>query len=83
MLVKYIFSFPITKNMTVDFSLILNNAVISGRNIEYLELKWQEELSPKQLAGRFDKWLYDDEFISESMPDLLSAGRCLLTINPL
>ena len=83
MLVKYILDYPIIKNMRVDFGLIIKNGVISGRRVEYFELKWQEELSPSQLATRFDRWLYDDEFLHEKLPDLASAGRCLLTINPL
>jgi hypothetical protein len=69
--------------MKVDFCLIIDNAVISGRKFDYLELKWQEELSPVQLAGRFNQWLYDDEFIQQNIPDLCRASRCLLSINPL
>lgn len=69
--------------MKVDFSLIIDDAVISGKKFDYLELKWQEDLSPVQLAGRFNQWLYDDEFIKENLPDLSWANRCLLTINPL
>jgi len=68
--------------MKVDFCLMINEAVIMDKEIEYLELRWQEDLSPVQLAGRFNRWLYDEEFIKESLPDLASAGRCLLSINP-
>jgi len=73
----------IRKNMQVDFCLTIKDAVISGNYIDFLELKWREELSPVQLAGRFNRWLYDEEFINESMPDLNRAERCLLSITPL
>ncbi len=69
--------------MKVDFSLIIKDAVISGRFVEYFELRWYEEISPVQLAGRFNRWLYDDEFIQNSLPDLDQAGHCLFSINPM
>ena len=69
--------------MIVDFKLTLKNAVVSDKFIDFLELQWQEDLSPVQLAGRFNKWLYDDEFVRENLPDLARAGQCLLFISPL
>jgi len=69
--------------MKVDFCLTIIDAVISGDPIDYFELKWSEDLSPVQLAGRFNRWIYDDEFIRNRLPDLNQAGRCLLSINPL
>lgn len=69
--------------MKVDFCLTIDKAVISGKSIDYLELRWQEDLSPGQLAGRFNRWLYDDEFIKDSLPDLNQAARCLLSISPM
>ena len=69
--------------MKVEFCLTIKDAVISGDRIEYLEFKWREDLSPVQLAGRFNRWLYDDDFVQDSLPDLNRAERCLLSINPL
>lgn len=69
--------------MKVDFCLTLDNAIISGKAVDYLEVRWQEELTPGQLAGRFNRWLYDEEFIKDSLPDLDQARRCLLSISPL
>ena len=63
--------------------MTLKNALISGNRIDYLELKWREDLSPVQLAGRFNRWLYDDDFVQDNLPDLNRAERCLLSINPL
>lgn len=80
--VKDILGLTIIKNMKVDFCLTIDNAVISGKIIDYLELRWQEDLSPGQLAGRFNRWLYDEEFIKDSLPDLHQAAHCLLSINP-
>jgi hypothetical protein len=69
--------------MIVSFCLSIDNAVISDRKIDFLELRWEEDLSSTQLAGRFNRWLYDDEFIKDSLPDLTHARHCLLSINPL
>ncbi|MCP4580980.1 MAG: hypothetical protein GY839_05140 [candidate division Zixibacteria bacterium] len=69
--------------MQVDFCLTIFDAIISGDSVDYFELKWSEDLSPVQLAGRFNRWIYDDEFIRDRLPDLSRAGRCLLSINPL
>jgi len=63
--------------------LTLKNAIVSDKFIDYLEFQWQEDLSPVQLAGRFNRWLYDDEFVRKSLPDLARAGQCLLFISPL
>jgi hypothetical protein len=68
--------------MIVDFCLVIDKAVISGHQIDFLEFRWREDLTSTQLAGRFNRWLYDDEFIKDSLPDLTDAGRCLLSINP-
>ena len=83
MSVKYFFYLTIEKSMKVDFRLTIKNAVVSGKSIDFFELNWREELSTVQLAGRFNQWLYDDEFIQDKLPDLKQAGQCLLSINPL
>jgi hypothetical protein len=69
--------------MKVEFSLTMKNAEISGAFVDYFELRWLEELSSAQLARRFNQWLYDDEFISERLPDLCNADHCLLSISTL
>jgi len=81
--VKYFFYLTIEKNMKVDFRLTIKNGVISGKSVDFFELKWSEELSSIQLAGRFNQWLYDDEFIKDKLPDLNQASQCLLSINPM
>lgn len=69
--------------MLVDFNLTIKNAQISNNEIEHFELTWREDLTPVELAGRFNQWLYDDDFIANSLPDLEQVGYCMLTINPL
>jgi len=69
--------------MIVEFGLTMKNAEISGVFVDYFELRWLEELSSAQLARRFNQWLYDDEFISDRLPDLNNADHCLLSISPL
>ena len=69
--------------MIVEFRLTIKKAVIAGKFVDFLELNWQEELTAVQLAGRFNKWLYDDEFVEKKLPDLHRAKVCLLSINPL
>jgi len=83
MAVKYFFYLTIKKIMKVDFSLTIKNAIISGKSVDFFELKWSEELSSVQLAGRFNQWLYDDEFIKDKLPDLNQASHCLLSITPI
>ncbi|OQX91726.1 MAG: hypothetical protein B6D58_06640 [candidate division Zixibacteria bacterium 4484_95] len=61
----------------------MKNADISGVSVDYFELRWLEELSSVQLARRFNQWLYDDEFLSDRLPDLTNADHCLLCISPL
>ena len=68
--------------MKVEFKLTIKNALISGRSVDFFEFKWSEELTSVQLAGRFNKWLYDDEFFKDKLPDLSHASHCLLSINP-
>ena len=68
--------------MKVYFSLTIKNGVISGKSIEFFEVKWCEELTSVQLAGRFNQWLYDDEFVKNKLPDLNHASQCLLSIDP-
>jgi len=69
--------------MQVDFCLTIRDAQIFNNHVEHFELTWREELTPVQLAGRFNSWLYDDEFIHRSIPDLSRMGYCMLSITPL
>ena len=68
--------------MHVDFCLTIKDGVISGKSVDFFELSWREDLTSVQLAGRFNRWLYDEEFITDQLPDLNCAGQCLLSINP-
>jgi len=69
--------------MLVDFSLTIKDAQILNNEIEHFELTWREDLTPVQLAGRFNQWLYDEDFLANSLPELDHVGYCMLTINPL
>jgi hypothetical protein len=82
MFVKKILYPTIIKYMRVNFCLTMKNAVISDKQVDYFQLVWSEDLTPVQLAGRFNKWLYDDEFIHKSIPDIDHIGYCMLSINP-
>jgi hypothetical protein len=68
--------------MQVKFILKVKDAVIADKNIEYLELSWQEELTHAQLAAHFHSWLNDQTFIDRKLPDLKNAAYCQLFINP-
>ena len=70
-------------NMQVLFSLKMKDAIISNEFVDYLELEWKEDLTPRQLASRFHTWLSDNTFISRRLPDLQDAAYCQLFINPL
>jgi hypothetical protein len=48
--------------MLVDFNLTIKNAQILNTEVEHFELTWREDLTPVQLANRFNRWLYDDDF---------------------
>lgn len=67
----------------VDFSLTVRDALISGRRVDYLQLRWREELTPVELAGRYNRWLYDDDFVGRQLPDIIGASQLLLSISPL
>ncbi|HBC46604.1 MAG TPA: hypothetical protein DEO84_02880 [candidate division Zixibacteria bacterium] len=69
--------------MQVRFCLKLKNAVIGTISVDYFEIKWLEELTGQQLAGRFQAWLNDETFIQRKLPDLKEAGFCQLLIDPL
>jgi len=69
--------------MQVQFSLKMENALIRDNLFDLIELKWEETLTPKELAGCFDQWLSDHTFISRKLPDLETASYCQLFINPL
>jgi hypothetical protein len=69
--------------MQVDFRLTIKNAQILDNHVEHFELAWREDLTPVQLAGRFNRWLYDEEFIRDSIPEISQIGYCMLSINPL
>jgi hypothetical protein len=69
--------------MIVQFSLKMKDAWIGDDLVDYLELEWHENLSPRQLASRFHVWLNDQTFIERQMPDLREAAFCQLLINPL
>jgi len=68
--------------MQVQFSLKMKDARIGNEYVDYFELEWKEDLTPKQLAVRFHSWLSDDNFISSRLPDLQDAAYCQLFINP-
>ena len=68
--------------MQVTFCLKLKNAVIGTISVNYLEIKWLEELTGQQLAGRFQAWLNDETFIQRKLPDLKEAAFCQLQIDP-
>lgn len=70
-------------NMLVNFCLKMKDAEIGRERIDYFEVGWQEDLTPRQLALRFDNWLTDECFFEERMPDLKRAAWCQLHINPL
>jgi hypothetical protein len=60
----------------------MKNAVIGTISVDYLEIKWLEELTGQQLAGRFQAWLNDETFIRRKLPDLREAAFCQLQIDP-
>jgi len=68
--------------MNVKFCLKAKDAVIGGREVDYLELSWQEDLTQKELASRFNTWLHDQTFVERNLPDLKEAAYCQLLINP-
>jgi len=69
--------------MQVQFSLKMKDALIREVEIDYFELEWKEDLTPRQLAARFNSWLSDNSFIKNRFPDLQDATFCQLLINPL
>jgi hypothetical protein len=69
-------------NMQVKFRLKMENAVIGTKYVRYFEIEWQENLSRKELAERFNAWLNDEFFIRNRLPDLKEAGFCQLQIDP-
>jgi hypothetical protein len=60
----------------------MKNALIGTISVDYLEINWEEELTRKQLAGRFQAWLNDETFIQRRLPDLKEASFCQLLIDP-
>jgi hypothetical protein len=68
--------------MKVQFCLKLKNALIGTISVDYFEIKWNEELTKNQLAGRFQAWLNDETFIQRKIPDLKAASFCQLLIDP-
>ncbi len=77
------FAFAEIKNiMNVRFCLKMKNAHIGEDIIDFLELEWHEELTPRQLAARFHVWLNDQDFVERQLPDLKEAAYCQLSINP-
>lgn len=69
--------------MQVKFSLKMMDATVGDRVIDYFELEWKEDLTPRQLAVRFNSWLSDQSFLTTRLPDLQDAAYCQLFINPL
>lgn len=69
--------------MQVQFSLKMKDALIEDNEIDYLQLDWQESLTPKELADYFNQWLSDQTFIERKLPELIDASYCQLFINPL
>ena len=70
-------------SMQVQFSLKMRDAIIRDELIDYFELEWKEDLTPRQLATRFHTWLSDHSFLITRLPDLQDAAYCQLFINPL
>ncbi len=68
--------------MKVRFRLKLMDAHIGPDRVDFLELEWHEQLTPKQLAARFHVWLNDREFVERQLPDLKTATYCQLSIDP-
>jgi hypothetical protein len=60
----------------------MRDAVIGETPVEFLELAWEEDLNPRQLAERFQAWLSDCTFVERKLPDLKEATFCQLTIDP-
>ena len=69
--------------MQVQFCLKMKDALIENKSIDYLELEWQEDLTPTDLADCFNQWIGDQTFIQRQLPDLIQAEYCQLFINPL
>jgi len=70
-------------NVLVNFRLKMKDAEIGREIIDYFQLDWQEDLTPNQLASRFNDWLTDESFFEDRIPDLRRARFCQLHINPL
>lgn len=68
--------------MLVKFKLTMKDAIIGKKNVQFLELNWQEDLTCNQLASRFNTWLKDETFIERRLPDLKEAAYCQLSIDP-
>lgn len=60
----------------------MEDAIIGGTPVEFLEVCWQEDLDAQELADRFRTWLDDRTFIEKRLPDLKEAAFCQLTIDP-
>jgi hypothetical protein len=69
--------------MEVRFSLRMKDAIVDGDVVDFLELEWREQLTPRQLASRFHIWLNDQYFVERQLPDLQDAAYCQLSIDPL
>ena len=69
--------------MNVRFSLKVKDALVGENLVDFLELEWHEQLSPRQLAARFHVWLNDQYFVERQLPDLKEASYCQLSIDPL
>ena len=69
--------------MKVRFSLKMKDALIGDDVVDFLELEWHEQLTPRQLAARFHVWLNDHDFVERQLPDLREATYCQLSIDPL
>jgi hypothetical protein len=60
----------------------MKDAIIGKKNIQFLEINWEEDLTCNQLASRFNIWLKDETFIERRLPDLKEAAYCQLSIDP-
>jgi len=61
----------------------MKDARIGDNIVDFFELEWHEQLTPRQLAARFHVWLNDQYFVERQLPDLREATYCQLSIDPL
>lgn len=69
-------------SMKMQFTLAMEDLVVSSREIDQMTMTWQDEVTQEQVLEMSGAWISSPTFLTDHMAGLTKVGESSLTIQP-